>query len=244
MSKILNAGHVALDCTGAWLHEPEALITLPAAGRVPPLQPGTAIVLPSATTQLLATVISALGDAAEGISGTVLLPASDPGDEGLDELARQCIAVLNLEDVPDSVFGRQQAFDIWPESAARGGGKRSALDLDHLRELDLPVPSVAVLCAPVFHSLASTLHLPGRETADVLDRLARAGVASSAAEEPDDQDRIDSPVRMAGTSGVRVGRAWDDGDGGTWLWVLMDNVLARAEAAVSTIQALLPPPPA
>jgi hypothetical protein len=85
--------------------------------------------------------------------------------------------------------------------------------------------------------------MPGQDTDFIMDRLARAGIAGTAAED-DAEDRIDSPVRMAGTSGVRVGLAWADGQGGTWLWVLMDNVLARAEAALSTIQALLPPPPA
>jgi aspartate-semialdehyde dehydrogenase len=241
MPRILEAGHVALDCTGAWLHEPDAVLALPAAGRLPSMRPGQAIVLPSAATQLLATVSAALGDAAAGLGGTILLPASEPGDEGLDELARQCIAVLNLEDVPHAVFGRQQAFDIWPEPGTGDGEKASALDIEHLRDLGLPIPAVAILCAPVFHCLSATLHVPGQETDLIMERLARAGIARSEVDD-DMEERIDSPVRMAGTSGVRVGLAWADGQDGTWLWVLMDNVVARAEAALSTIQALLPPP--
>ena len=242
LRKVLEAGHLALDCTGAWLNEPDALLSLPSAGCVPSPRPGSAIVLPSATTQLLAPVVAALGGGAEGLAATVLLPASEPGEEGLNELARQSVAVLNLEEIPDIVFGRQQAFDIWPEPDTSGGLETGAREAEHLRQLGLPVPAVAVLRAPVFHSLSATLHLPGQAVDSVLERLAQGGLVSEDMVAAD-QEQIDSPVRVSGTSGVRVGRVWTDDQGGTWLWVLLDNLLARAEAAASTIRALLPPPP-
>jgi aspartate-semialdehyde dehydrogenase len=243
MPKILDAAHVALDCTGTWLHDPDAVLSLPAVGCVPSPQPGCAIVLPSSTTQMLATVISALGEAAKGLSATVLVPASAPGEEGLKELAQQCVAVLNLEEIPDAVFGRQRAFDVWPEPGASGDNDAGVAEAEFLRRLGFPAPAIAVLCAPVFHSLSAALHLPGQEVATVLESLAQGDLISGGIAAKD-QAQIDSPVRVSGTSGVHIGRAWADGKGGTWLWVLMDNLLARAEAAVSTIQALLPPPPA
>jgi aspartate-semialdehyde dehydrogenase len=75
MGKILDAGHTALDCTGAWLQEPSAVLSLPSIGRVPSPQPGCAVVLPSGTTQMLATVLTALGDVEGELSATVLVPA-------------------------------------------------------------------------------------------------------------------------------------------------------------------------
>ena len=244
MRKLLDADHVALDCTGAWLPEPDAVLCLPSVGCIPTLQPGRAIVLPSATTQMLATVLAALGDAfSQGLSVTVLVPASEPGEAGLRELAQQCIAVLNLEEIPDAVFGRQQAFDIWPDPGTPSDPDTGAAEAEYLRRLGIPVPAIALLCAPVFHSLSATLHLPGHDVDAVLQSLALGGLPIEGDGEKN-KARIDSPVRVSGASGVRIGRAWADGLGGTWLWVLMDNLLARAEAATSTIQALLPPPPA
>lgn len=243
MRKILDAGHVALDCTGAWLHEPDAVLSLPSAGCVPSPQPGCAVVLPSGTTQMLATVLAALGETAEGLSATVLVPASELGEAGLQELAQQCFAVLNLEEIPDAVLGRQQAFDIWPEPDASDDNDAGVAEAEYLRQLGIPAPAIVVLCAPVFHSLSATVHVPGREVAAVLEALAQGGLISDGIAVKD-KAQIDSPVRVSGASGVHIGRAWADGQGGTWLWVLMDNLLARAEAAVSTIQALLPPPSA
>ncbi len=243
MRKILDAGHVALDCTGAWLHEPDAVLSLPSVGCVPSLQPGCAIVLPSATTQILAPVLAALGEAAQGLSATVLVPASEPDESGLKELAQQCIAVLNLEEIPDAVLGRQQAFDIWPDPGTSSGTEAGAAEAEYLRQLGIIAPTIAVLRASVFHSISATLHMPGQEVDAVLESLAQGGLPSEG-DAAKGQARIDSPVRVSGASGVRIGRAWADSQGGTWLWVLMDNLLARAEAATSTIQALLPPPPA
>lgn len=242
IGKILDAGHIALDCTGEWLHEPNATLSLPSIGRVPSLQPGYAVVLPSGTTQMLATVITALGDVPGELSATVLVPASEHGEERLEELAQQCTAVLNLDEIPDAVFGRQQAFDIWPDPGAASDDDAGAIEAEHLRRLNVAAPTIAMLCAPIFHSLSAALHVPGREVGEVLESLAQGGLISGGVAKKD-QTQIDSPFRVAGSSGVHVGRAWADGQGGTWIWVLMDNLLARAEAAASTIQALLPPPP-
>jgi aspartate-semialdehyde dehydrogenase len=243
MRKILDAGHVALDCTGAWLHEPNAILSLPPIGLVPNLKPGCPVVLPASTTQLLATVLFALGEDVEGLSATVLLPASDPGEAGLEELAQQCVAVLNLEEIPDVVFGRQQAFDVWPDPGASGDHDAGAAEAEFLRRLGVAAPAIAILRAPIFHSVSAAIHVPGREVKAVLESLVQGGLISDGIAKKD-QTQIDSPGRVSGSFGVHIGRAWADGQGGTWLWVLMDNLLARAEAAVSTIQALLPPPPA
>ena len=238
LPRLIERGGLGLDCTGAWVSEDDTVLSLPAAGRAPTPQPGTAVALPSAATQLLGTTLATLESSADAAVATVLLPASDAGDAGLKELAQQSIAMLNLSEEPQPVFGRRLAFDLWPAAPSAGVPALESVRAE-LQRLRLPVPALTLLQAPVFHSVSASLWLPGIELEEILDTLGEAGISSPV---PGEAGAIDSPARAAGQPGLQVGAAWSEGDRGSWLWLLMDNLESRAAAAVETIVALVGTP--
>src|SRR5687768_1009366 len=50
----------------------------------------------------------------ESCVATVVQPASEFGQEGVEELAAQTIAVLSVQSVPHTTFDRQLAFNLYP----------------------------------------------------------------------------------------------------------------------------------
>lgn len=225
---------LAIDCTGATASEEDVVMWLPAAGDPPGLTEGTPLALPSDVVLLMAPVLLALGDG-DSASFSAFLPASERGGGGLDELARQATAVLNLQEIPEEVFGRQLAFDLW-RAPVGDGDDPAVVAVDQLRRLGLPIPALSVFRAPLFHAVSAIAHYPQSDAGDLEDRL-RAILAVP--EEGDDRPPADSPVRVAGRRGLHLGGAWADAQRGAWLWLMMDNLKARAAATVATLETLV-----
>ena len=236
LSHLLEHDRIGIDCTGAWAERSEASVWLPGTGPPPSLTKHRAIALPSAATMLLSTTLAALGEASRDAVATVLLPASDDGEPGLRELSQQSTAVMNIEGIDQEVFGRQRAFDLWPAGDDCGARRVS----NELSDAGLPVPRLTVIAAPVFHGTSAALFLPAADAAAVEQAFRGAGIPIGA--ETVDGSEIDSPVRAAGTSGVHAAAIRDDA-GGAWAWMVIDNLNARAAAAVAAIHAVLGPLP-
>jgi len=227
---------LVLDCTAATADREDVSLWLPASGEPPKLVAGTPVTLPGDVVLLLAPALVALGEAGAGVSITAFLPASEQGSGGLDELARQSTAVLNLVDVPDDVFGRQLAFDLWRAPVGEDGtDDAAAAAVGQLGRLGLPVPALSVFRAPLFHAMSAIAHLPGGDAADLEERLEPI-VAS--VDDHDEEPLADSPLRVTGRGGLHLGGAWADPERGAWLWLVMDNLKARAAASVSAVEAL------
>ena len=236
LAGLLDHDRIGIDCTGAWLERSEACVWLPGTTPTPSLAEHRAIALPGAAATLLGTTLAALGDAGRDAVATVLLPASEDGDRGLQELSQQSSAVMNIEGIDQEVFGRQRAFDLWPagdESGARRVGSE-------LEDAGLPVPRITVIAAPVFHGTSAALFLPAATAAAVEQALRSVGIPIG--DEADGGSTIDSPVRAVGTAGVHAAAIRDD-TGGAWAWMVIDNLNARATAAVAAIHAVLGPLP-
>src|SRR5260221_10565714 len=54
-------------------------------------------------------------------AAVVLQPASDAGDAGIEELYRQTASLMNFQDLPTAVFGRQLAFNLLPAFLYKSG---------------------------------------------------------------------------------------------------------------------------
>jgi aspartate-semialdehyde dehydrogenase len=216
---VLDDGATIIDCLGV-LHEEARVWGAPdaAAARV--------LTIPHGGTALL----SALGEAIdlEGAAATLMLPASELHDSGPEELAQQAAALLSFDaEEKGGVFGRRQAFDMWPDAGAKGGP--AVRVRAELRALGATVPRLTTVRVPVFHSIAATLLLPGATAEETLAKLHDAGIGV------DDEargERIDSPARVAGHAGIRIADVRPDPAGGTWLWALADNYLMAASAVV------------
>lgn len=215
----LEDGATVIDCLGV-LEGEAAVWGSPAAADARVLR------LPHAGTAMLATL-----DAAIDLSGavaTLLLPASELHDSGPQDLASQAAALLRFEaEEQGGVFGRRQAFDMWPDAGAAGGpAERVRAELE---QMGATVPRLTTVRVPVFHAIAATVLLPDTAVDTALAQLREAGIGV------DDEargERIDSPARVAGHAGLRITDVRRDPAGGTWLWALADNYLLAAGAVL------------
>lgn len=219
---LVHAGGVAIDCTGAWADDDDAV--MPGRGGDGP----RIVSAPHPAAALLASLAEAVDF--DAVAVTVLLPASESHERGPDEMARQSVELLNfgLGDLGEAE-GRRTAFDLWP-----GGHARERV-LRHLERMGLTPPRLAVVRAPVFHGIAAALFVHGVGADELRGRLENTHVSL-----PTGDDAVDSPARAAGKTGVHVTGLGSDG-GGAWLWAVADNYAVAAASAVAEIVATLAP---
>jgi len=231
LGPLLGADCLGVDCTGAWLDGDAAPPWVPGVSAPPRLSETRVTAIPPATVIMLSGTLAALGDLAGDASVTVFVPASERGDSGLHELSQQSTAVLNLLDTDQEVFGRQQAFDLWipPDGHPLSAARLAAT----LTRLELPVPAISVVSASVFHGMALSVFTAGAAADAAATALNSAGF--QLADSP--EEATDSPVRVVGTPGMHA-HVRDDA-GGAWVWVVADNLHARAAATVAAIHTLL-----
>lgn len=237
LGPLLEAGILGLDCTGAWLDDDRAFPWIPGSTAPPRLEEHRGIAIPHATAIALGATMAALGDLGTPLSATIFLPASELGDAGLQELSQQSNAVLNLLDVDVEIFGRRQAFDLWvPSPDHPHCAERLAAVL---RRLELRLPAINVVSAPVFHGMALSVFVAGAAAEEVSAALQAAGfLVAGAGTAGNTDDAHDSPARVVGKPGMHTLTVRNDA-GGAWIWSVVDNLHSRAAAALAAIHTLL-----
>src|SRR5215467_2370586 len=84
---------------------------------------------------------------------TLLEPASERGNAGVDELQEQTVNLLNFQQLQKNVFSGQLAFNVLPEPEVSMRTESRIVDqLDLILGKTVPKPSITALQAPVFHS--------------------------------------------------------------------------------------------
>lgn len=172
---------------------------------------------------------------------TVLEPASERGKEGVDELHQQTLTLFNFQQMPRELFDAQVSFNLLPRLGAEA---KVSLEVAELRierhlasllgPLAVPLPSLRVVQAPVFHGycLNTWLEFESRPTVDeVSGWLKDAGLDVRG---PDLEPG--SNMGVAGQSGLTVSDILEDRGHarGIWLWMAFDNMRTRAETALLT----------
>lgn len=184
------------------------------------------VALPSAASILVAKVLDGLGESFEVAQAraTVMLPASELGEAAVRELHEQVVQILNFGSPPTEVLGEQLAFNLL---LPRAKTTSIAKEVAELTGLDADRVSIALVRAPIFHSYALSLWVQlGEEP--TLESLVtalgeREGIDASEALDP---APVASPIRVAGSDRVQVGRARADRAcrGAFWLWVCADSM--------------------
>ena len=108
-----------------------------------------------------------------------------------------------------------------------------------LRRLDLRIPAINVVSAPVFHGMAMSVFAANAGADEVTAALQAGGF--QVAGEGRAEDACDSPVQVVGTPGMHTLAVRSDA-GGAWIWSVVDNLQARAAAALAAIHTLLGDP--
>ena len=165
-------------------------------------------------------------------TATVVQPASEFDQAGVEELAQQTIGVLSMQGQPREVFDRQLAFNLYPAPAGN-----EEFIVAQIRALADPNTQLALLVTQgtIFHSHTFSLFIKTEEAIEaerIKDALRRnAAIAVAAADE--EFGTIDA----AGKDQVLVAEVRPDPSipGGFWVWAVCDNL--RRSSALNAVLA-------
>jgi aspartate-semialdehyde dehydrogenase len=235
-------GPVLIDLTAALEEQPSARLRAPTAEPRTEAHPAGSIhVIAHPAAIALTTLLAGLTEIAPVRRSLVHVfePASERGQKGLDELQQQTTAVLTFQKLKKDVFDEQLAFNFL---ARYGEEALEPLELveqrleRHLASLlsvypDIPMPSLRLIQAPVFHGHSFSIWVEFEENPGVKalsSTLADAGFDVRPDEPP-------TNVGIAGQSGLSIGGIAVDPNQARacWLWMVADNLRLTAENALA-----------
>jgi aspartate-semialdehyde dehydrogenase len=163
-------------------------------------------------------------------TATVVQPASEFEQVGVEELAQQTISVLNVHSVTKEVFDRQLAFNLYPALE-----HNEEFIVSQIRALIDVRSQVALLITQgtIFHGHTFSLFVKTDEELEVRDveESLRANAAIALPEGDEQFGTIDA----AGKDEVLVAEVRRDPtiNGGFWVWAVCDNL--RRSSALNAV---------
>jgi aspartate-semialdehyde dehydrogenase len=192
---------------------------------------------PHPPSMFLTNILHPLDEAfgVERAAVQVFQPASDLGEEGVEELSLQTINLLNFSKVPKKIFGRQLAFNVMPSSMLPQKPGEESMDSDLCLEISEILGwrparlAIRMFMIPVFYCHSFSIHLTFRsriKAADVLERLQQTNPVKLLAKGAQGA----TPVEATGNREIFMSELRGDGlaDGGFWLWLVSDNLFSLA----------------
>jgi aspartate-semialdehyde dehydrogenase len=250
VSRLPSSPPALIDLTYVLEDRPEAYLRAPIAepaNFVPPPLTEHIIAHPAAT--VLAMFLSRLsqGRTIRRAVAHVFEPASERGQRGIEELEQQTVSLLTFKQLPKKVYDEQVGFNMLAAYGAEAPESLESIEgriERHLATLlalhgNIPMPSLRLVQAPVFHGYSASLWVefdanPGRESLE--KELASAQIDVRG---PD----LDPPhiVGIAGQSGIAVGAIAPDRNEprACWFWLVSDNLRIMAENGVAVARSLL-----
>lgn len=247
-----RAGSAIVDLSFGLEGDPAASIRSPWLDRelaesVPmDLQPGPAVVAHPAAVVLgmLLLRINKLAKA-NNVVATVFEPASERGRKGLDELHQQTVNLLSFQGLPKDVYDAQVAFNVLQRLGAAAPESLESTEkriVEHFRNTvrgKVPVPSLVLLQASIFHGHAFSLYIDLEKPVAVGD-LAQALAGEHVEVVRSAEDEPPSTVSAAGQESVLVSlRADAQRETGVWLWAAADNLRVLALNAIGCAEQLV-----
>jgi aspartate-semialdehyde dehydrogenase len=166
----------------------------------------------------------------EACTATVVQPASEFEQIGIEELAQQTISVLNVRAMPKEVFDRQVAFNLFPAPE-----RNEEFIVDQIRQLTDPDIELALLVTQgtVFHGHTFSLFVKTRDQLDVVQITNR--LRDNAAISLPDVDETFGTIDAAGRDEVLIAEVRADPTirGGFWVWAVCDNL--RRSSALNAV---------
>jgi aspartate-semialdehyde dehydrogenase len=163
-------------------------------------------------------------------AATVIQPASEFEQIGIEELAKQAVSVLNVQGVPKEVFDRQLAFNLYPAPE-----HNEEFIVNQVRRLTDDDTELALLITQgtIFHSHTFSLFLKAHDDLTVDQISSRLGENPAIA--LPDKDETFETIDAAGRDEVLVGEVRRDPAirGGFWVWAVCDNL--RRSSALNAV---------
>jgi aspartate-semialdehyde dehydrogenase len=239
-----QGGPKLVDLTGALEEHPQARLRGPSAEPAGTPAPSGLQVIAHPAAIALTLLLARLGAYAplRSVVAHVFEPASERGQRGIEELRKQTVGVLSFQKLDTTVFDTQLAFNLLARY-----GEEALEPLESIEERierhtasllaawpGLPMPSLRLIQAPVFHGHSLSLWVEFASSPDAAalsDALAAFGIDVRTGEPP-------SNAQISGHSGLSVGAIQVDRNQprACWLWVVFDNLRLAAENAVAAVR--------
>ncbi|MFL6351826.1 MAG: Asd/ArgC dimerization domain-containing protein [Bryobacteraceae bacterium] len=248
LAKAAGGRPVLIDCVGHLDHEPEARIISPFLEQ-PDLKASWLFVLAHPAATAVALVLTRLASYNQ-IRRAVLHifePASERGKRGLSELHQQTNGLLAFKTLDKDVFDVQLSFNLLSQYGEQAPSKLSDVEqriemhlatlLGDQRKLCVPMPSIRVIQAPVFHgySISAWVEFESDVQADALGQA----LASAQVEVRGQNQEAPNAVEAASQSGLIAGDIRVDRNNAraAWFWIVGDNLRLTADAAADLVAA-------
>ena len=223
---------VLIDLTGSLEDNPAARLIESSAVRVIAHPASIALALFLTRLQQLSAIRRAVVLICE--------PASERGQAGIDELHRQTIGLLSFQKMPMEVYDAQVSFNVLPQYGEESAHSLASIELRIERNLaslllaagNVPMPSLRVVQAPVFHGYSFSVWVEFEERPEMPAMLKQ--LASKHIDVRARNEAAPANVGVAGQGGITVGSVTADRNDSRafWFWVVSDNLRVAAESAV------------
>jgi aspartate-semialdehyde dehydrogenase len=174
-------------------------------------------------------------------------PASERGKVGIDELQQQTVQLLSFRALPKRVFDEQISFNLLARYGSAAPHSLESIEARIERHLAtllarsglIPMPSLRLIQAPVFHGHSFSLWIEFEEPPEIAELAAT--LASEGIEVRTADQEAPTNVAVAGQSGMIVGVIEKDRNDPrcAWFWIVADNHRTMAENAVRLAESLL-----
>jgi aspartate-semialdehyde dehydrogenase len=238
------AGASIVDLTGALEGQPHVLVRSPLVeGGAPPDLATVAEVSAHPAAIMLALANTKLHSSGlTRMAVTVLQPASELGNAGVEEVHQQTVGLLSFKPLKKDIYDAQVAFNVVASLGIAAKANLENIQQKIHRHIGILVGEGAADCvtlqllqAPVFHGYTASVFL---EMSQVLDeetvRNALLGDASQLLEEESPSNEI---AAGKGEVLLRVAAISEKEGSAFWLWMAADNLrLAARNAAACALE--------
>jgi aspartate-semialdehyde dehydrogenase len=242
--KVASKNTVLVDLTAALEDQPDARLRAPFAEKEPPKNVGAVQVIAHPAAIAIAMFLTRLSESAAIRRSIVHVfePASERGQKGLDELQQQNVAVLSFQKLKTDVYDTQLAFAMLPRYGEEAEEPLEGIEHRverHLASLlaawdGIPMPSLRVIQAPVFHGHSFSVWVEFDENpgVDALEGALNGDGIDVRSDEPP------TNIGVAGQNGLSVGAIAVDPNQARacWFWMAADNFRLSAENAIAVMK--------
>ena len=247
---VKHGSPILIDLTGALEEQPNARLRAPLVETEPvALSPTVIHVVAHPAAIALAMFLGRL-DSAGAVRRAlvhVFEPASERGQRGMDELQQQSVALLSFQTLEREVYDTQVAYAMlarYGEEAREPLAEVEQRIDRHLATLlgpwpRVPMPSLRVLQAPVFHGYSFSVWAEFEENPGVEKLSAALAAPEIEVRKPDEEPASNTGV--AGQTGLTVGDIAIDRNNprAAWFFVAADNLRIAAVNALAAAKDLL-----
>ncbi len=252
--KAQKAGAVVIDMSGGLISEPLARPWIPALDSILPSPAGktatgiaqSLYVVPSTPADIAISISAALAPLElDRLAVTFFRPASERGQEAIEELEDQVVKLLSFQPFGQKLFDTQAGFNMLssygPESTEKLATVRESIigEVRNYLANRVPLPAIALVQAPVFYSYTFSAYAEFKNP-PALEALA-ARLTDAGLKVADANDEPPNNVNVAGESRPVLANPERDSsvETGLWIWGAADNMRVPAATAVAIAEKLL-----